>query len=593
MKENISINTNENDNKNSIISDKLNFNIDSEISPKNAENNNIENEIINESEDTMSILTEFNEYSIFNSNEKNQLKLNNDDKKIYNYLIKNYKTRENVEEFMDYFYPEGFKDTPDMKAVEFYLIGVFEDLSYYPVWMSDKSLANTIQELREKYNIFYWRRIKGDGNCYYRSILINYIEILITNSIKNDDHSIFFCFIKEIFFTKFPEEINFFQKKLLTILLLIDEHIQKKSSFSYDILYRSIHKSKCIEKCIIFWFKLKLSEFLRQNIHLEINGLKLLQVIPELNYDDENSSIEPNNKELNEYIENKIMKMDEYVEGYPIYITPFVLKCSINIYSLNKSIDKKNKNNIIININKEKIDLPKDIMYFPVNNYLPNLNNEQINILFKSPHYDSLSDREFVNKLVDIYVNPYIILVEGILTFNEYERYKTLIVENWIEKKENQKNKKSPNNSFSQIIKGSEIKEIEENEEVPNKRIIQTEIFYKSDSKRNPFNTTNVEGKNGIKMYKTLNPYKDSNISICSSTSSTSIQMKYIESLTKCTICNEYMSHRLPCGCLICFGCSKKKIMLFHQDNNIKIPLSVCSCGYILNDKDKKIITNN
>lgn len=591
MKENISFNTNENDNKDSIISDKLNFNNDSEISPKNAEQNNAENEKeINESEDSMSILSEYNEFSIFNSNEKNQLKSNNDDKKIYNYLIKNYKTRENVEEFMDFFYPEGFKDTPDMKAVEFYLIGVFEDLSYYPVWMSDKSLASTIQELRDKYNIFYWRRIKGDGNCYYRSILINYIEILITNSIKNDNPSIFFCFIKEIFFTKFPEEIISFQKKLLTILLLIDEHIQKKSSFSYDILYRSIHKSKCIEKCIIFWFKLKLSEFLRQNINLEINGLKLLQVIPELNYDDENSSIEPNNKELNEYIENKIMKMDEYVEGYPIYITPFVLKCSINIYSLNKSVDKKNKNNIIININKEKIDLPKDIMYFPVNNYLPNLNNEQINILFKSPHYDSLSDREFVNKLVDIYDNPYIILVEGILTFNEYERYKTLIVENWIEKKENQKNKKSLNNSFNQISKTSEIKEVEENEEIPKKRIIQTEILCKSDSKRNFFKTTNIETKNPIKMYKT---YKDTNISLCSSTSSTSIQMKYIESLTKCTTCNEYMTHRLPCGCLICFGCSKKKILLFHQDNNIKIPLSVCSCGYILNDKDKKIITQN
>ena len=127
-----------------------------------------------------------------------------------------------------------------------------------------------------------------------------------------------------------------------------------------------------------FLVQAKISEFLRQNINLELNGLKLLQVIPELNYDDENSSIEPNNKELNDYIENKIMKMDEYVEGYTIYITPFVLKCSINIYSLNKSLDKKNKNNIIININKEKIDLPKDIMYFPVNNYLPNLNNEKL-----------------------------------------------------------------------------------------------------------------------------------------------------------------------------------------------------------------------
>lgn len=157
-------------------------------------------------------------------------------------------------------------------------------------------------------------------------------------------------------------------------------------------------------------------------------------------------------------------------------------------------------------------------------------------------------------------------------------------------KKENQKIKKSLNNSFHQISKSSEIKEIEENEEVPKKRIIQTEILCKSESKRNLFKTTNIETKNPIKMYKT---YKDTNISLCSSTSSTSIQMKYIESITKCTTCNEYMNHRLPCGCLVCFGCSKKKILLFHQDNNIKIPLSVCSCGYILNDKDKKIITKN
>jgi Zn ribbon nucleic-acid-binding protein len=69
--------------------------------------------------------------------------------------------------------------------------------------------------------------------------------------------------------------------------------------------------------------------------------------------------------------------------------------------------------------------------------------------------------------------------------------------------------------------------------------------------------------------------------------------MKYIEILTKCAVCNEVMNHRLPCGCLICGSCSKNKILLFHEDNNIKIPLSVCSCGYILNDKDKKIIINN
>ena len=580
--------TNENLNKDSIITDKIDFNTDIAISPKN--------ELENEKEiDKTSIITEFNEYSIFNSIELNQLKLKNDDNKIYNYLIKNYKKRENIDEFMNFFYPNGYNDTPEMKAIEFYLVGVFEDLVYYPIWMSDELLVNIIQEFKSKYEIYYWRRIKGDGNCFYRSILINYIEILINHSIKNDNSFIFFCFIKEIFFTKFPNEMITYKNKLITVLLLIYENLEKKSSLAYDILYRSIHKSKCIEKSIIFWLKLKLSEFLKQNINLEINGLKLLQAIPEINYDEEEKKIIlPNNKELNEYINNKILKMDEYVDGYPIYITPFVLKCTINIYNLNKSFDKKNKNNIIININKEKIDLPKDTMYIPVVDYLPNLNNEEINILFRSPHYDSLSDRSSVNYLIDIYNNPYIILVEGILTTNEYEKYKTLIVDNWNRKNKKHSKNKSKHNSISsckEIINDSFLKNF--NVDDYKNKVNLTENEIKSDSKKLFHKKMNFETKSAIKAFKTLNKFKDTNISIGSNSSSSSMQIKYIECLTKCVICNEIMSHRLPCGCLICLSCSKNKINIFREDNNIKIPLSICTCGYILNDKDQKIIANN
>ena len=199
--------TNENIYMDSSITNKIYFNTDYDISPKNFLEK--EKEI-----DKISILTEYNEYSIFNSIEENQLKLNDDDNKIYNYLIKNYKTRDNIDEFMNYFYPNGYNNTPEMKAVEFYLVGVFEDLGYYPIWMSDEVLVNAIQEFKSKYDIFYWRRIKGDGNCFYRSIIINYIEILINISIKNDNSLIFFCFIKEIFFTKFPQEKNTYKNKL-------------------------------------------------------------------------------------------------------------------------------------------------------------------------------------------------------------------------------------------------------------------------------------------------------------------------------------------------------------------------------------------
>ena len=551
--------------KDSFISDKININFDiNEFEKIDLEDKLTKSEIKNERPkiekdlEENEIITEYNEYSIFNSLEENQLKQNNNNKQIYNYLIKNYKTRKNVEEFINFFYPDGFKEDPYINEVDFYLIGVFEDLAYYPIWMSDDLLIDIIKKLKSKYEIYYWRRIKGDGNCYHRSILINYIEILIVSGIKNSNPMIFFCFIKEIFFTKFPYDINEFKEKLILMLLMIYEQIQKKNGLAFDILYRTIHKSKFIEKTLIYWFKLKLSQFLKQNINLEIDGLKLVQVIPEINNEDENTNIEIDNKDLNEYIDNKLLKMEEYVEGYPIYITPFILKCKINIYSINKSMDPQNKNNTILSINKEKIDLPKDTMFIPVIDYLPYLNNEEINLLFKSPHYDSLSKREFVNNLVDIYNNPYIILVEGILTQNEYEQYKTSVVENW-----NTKN-----------------------------------FFSKKSKSKEDINNINID-KNGkeeekvLKIYENLNEIKDtciSNRSHCSSKSSSSIQLKYIECLIKCPICNQYMNHKLPCGCFICLQCSKNKINNIKKNNDIKIPISLCSCGYILNDKDKKFL---
>ena len=549
--------------KENFISEKLNEYSDSkDFESIDIENKSIKSENIYNRQETNSdsdenfIITEYNEYSIFNSLEENKLKQNNDDKEIYNYLIRNYKTRKNKEEYINFFYPEGFKENPYINEIDFFLIGVFEDLAYYPIWMSDTLLFDIIKELKLKYEIYYWRRIKGDGNCYYRSILITYIEILIMISIKDKNPKLFFCFKKEIFFTKFPSKLNEYKVKLILVLLLIYEQIKKKNSLAYDILYRTIHKSKFIEKILIFWFKLKLSQFLKQNINLEIDGLKLLQVIPDINNYDENNNIEIDNKELNEYIDNKILKMDEYVEGYPIYITPFVLKCKINIYTINKSIDPKNKNSANLSINKEKIELSNETMYIPVVDYLPYLNNQEINLLFKSPHYDSLSTREFVNNLVDIYSNPYIILVEGILTKNEYEQYKTSIVENW-----NTKNFNS-------------------------KKILENKNSKKKENK-------NKEEESALKMYENLNEIKDtcfSNRSYYSSNTSSSIQNKYIDSSTKCLICNQYMNHKLPCGCYICIQCSKNKIKIMKENNEIKIPISLCSCGYILNDKDKKFL---
>ena len=113
------------------------------------------------------------------------------------------------------------------------------------------------------------------------------------------------------------------------------------------------------------------------------------------------------------------MKMNEYAEGYPLYITPFILKCNLDIYYLNNK-----------NISKEEMIYHKDLMIIPVDNFLPFLNNESsISILFKSPHYDSLATKKFVNLIVNNYSNKDIILFEGMKNEKEYDKYKTEVLE--------------------------------------------------------------------------------------------------------------------------------------------------------------------
>ena len=80
----------------SFVSEKLNINFDKNVFEKiDSKNKLAKSEIkdlsprINPDLKENLIITKYNEYSIFNSLEENQLKQNNNDKQIYNYLIKN------------------------------------------------------------------------------------------------------------------------------------------------------------------------------------------------------------------------------------------------------------------------------------------------------------------------------------------------------------------------------------------------------------------------------------------------------------------------------------------------------------------------
>ena len=93
------------------------------------------------------ILSNINEFSLFYNDEENELRILNDDKIIYDYLIKNYKTKNNEIEIINDLYTKGENTNNELKEIDFLSIGVFEDLSYYPLWTSDNHLNKLVNEL--------------------------------------------------------------------------------------------------------------------------------------------------------------------------------------------------------------------------------------------------------------------------------------------------------------------------------------------------------------------------------------------------------------------------------------------------------------
>ena len=388
----------------------------------------------------------YNEFSLFYT-DLDELKKLDDNKKISQYLLKNYKTIKDEQEFISFFYNGDFNEYNNLLSKEFSLVGIYEDLYYYPFWMSDNKYREIITILKQKYDIFYWRRIKGDGNCFYRAILIIYLEYLISESVKTKRPSLFFNLIKDISFIEFPSEKEVFHKKLITVLLFIYEEIKNQSPKCFDILYRTINLSDSIEKSIIYWLKLKIKKFLKNNLHLEINGIKLIQSIPGIDISNDNIYDE---QKIEEYINNKLMKMNEYAEGYILYITPFLLKCNINIFTLYGQ-----------NVSVEKMLFYKDLKYKNEDNFLPYLNRDfEINILFKSPHYDCLSNINLVQQISNIYDNKNFIFLEGNLNENEYDKYKTEVLEYNYKHKYGKKHNKKNNNKNSLETKFTESENV-------------------------------------------------------------------------------------------------------------------------------------
>ena len=252
-----------------------------------------------------------------------------DTKEFYDEIEKMFFSESDKKNIQTFFFDK--KSSDSLNFEDYITIGCMEDLSYYSCWQNDDEFCKLSEKLSSaEFKLGYWRRIKGDGNCYYRAVLIQYLEIIISSCIADYNVDLIINLIRDLCFIDFEQTKENFRNKTITLLCYIINQIQLKNyENAANFLYLIYNKTDIFEKCLILWLRLKLISFLRSHLTFEINGMKLLNLLPGFEYEDDNSY---DKTKIDNYIASELLKMDEYVEIYPLYITPIVFKIGISVY---------------------------------------------------------------------------------------------------------------------------------------------------------------------------------------------------------------------------------------------------------------------
>ena len=199
---------------------------------------------------------------------------------------------------------------------------------------------NKINEMKQKLNLLsdysFYRRVKGDGNCYYRAIIFKYLEIIIFNNnielMKDLILDVEECFEDKKIKNKLNIGTTDFIKPILVKNILtaiyfsmIDNDILK----AYKLLNISINTCRKFDMGLILYFRYVLYKYINENknkLYTKNFGVKIGNLLPgEYETDDGIFLFE-------EFYENYLLKLFNDAEKIVIYLTPFVFP--IKYYSI-------------------------------------------------------------------------------------------------------------------------------------------------------------------------------------------------------------------------------------------------------------------
>ena len=238
----------------------------------------------------------------------------------------------------------------------------------------------------KKYEYLMYRKIKADGNCYYRIIMFAFLEHLIFQKniifIKNFIVD-FKMKLKNPILISMAKENKIDLNQTFKCLIMIYFSLTSKSRDpilkSYSVLLKMYNNIDDFDKGLIIYFRILIYLYINKNrtkTLLEDFPIFIGNLLP-TEFIDENG-----HHDFDSFFENYLFKFNQISERIDIYLTPFILGYNIEILYINNVSD--------INTSNCKKSLLDAGSY--------NESNNKITILYKKTHYELVYSNDYIKK---------------------------------------------------------------------------------------------------------------------------------------------------------------------------------------------------
>lgn len=227
--------------------------------------------------------------------------------------------------------------------------------------------------------IHYWRKIKGDGNCFYRAVIFSYIERIILSNNKQLLANLILdldsCFLNESILSRINIKHNFTLKHQSVIgflIIIYQSLITCNINEAYDIFVECMLRSEQFDYALILYLRFITYRYIKNNenkLYTKTFAIQIGNLLPS-EYEKDGSFL------FDMFYENFLLKMFKDAEKIIIYVLPFVLCTKINI--------------VMLELDNDPIKL---FTYYGI---IPSKRDEfTIDILNHKSHYDLIYTQNF------------------------------------------------------------------------------------------------------------------------------------------------------------------------------------------------------